>query len=409
MTRLVSAPARARVVVRSWAQASAARFWALPGWAQALVVWAAARLVSFAIVERTARFQAANGWTGADPTYLEFAGIWDGDWYRQIAEHGYPVPLPRDAAGAPQQSEWAFYPAYPFLVRAVTTVLGTSWETTAPMVSLALGAAAAVVVHRLFRRVAGEPAALGGLLLVAVFPSSPVLQLAYTESLALLALAGALYLLVTRRYLAAVPVVVLLGFTRAVALPFALVVGVHLVHRWRRRHAEPFGATERVRVVVLGLASAAAGVAWPVVVGVANGDLTVYADIQSAWRGGGETVWLKPWWSMSQYLLGQWTGPVALAVLLVLTILWTTSRRARALGPELPAWCLAYLAYLLVVVEPFTSMFRFLILMFPLGLLAATSLRSRAHLLTWAGAFVALQVVWVVWLWRFSPPSDWPP
>jgi hypothetical protein len=409
VTRLVSGPARVRVVLRSWAQGAAARFASLPGWAQALVVWALARLVSFAIVERTARFQAANGWTGADPTYLEFAGIWDGDWYRKIAEHGYPVPLPRDAAGAPQQSEWAFYPAYPFLVRAVMTVLGTSWQVTAPMVSLALGAAAAVVVHRLFRRVAGEPAAIWGLVLVAVFPSSPVFQLAYTESLALLALATALYLLVTRRYLAAVPVVVLLGFSRAVALPFALVVLVHLVHRWRRRDVDRFGAGEVVRVVVLGLASAAAGVAWPVVVGLANSDLTVYADIQSTWRGGGETVWLKPWWSMSQYLLGQWTGPVALAVLLIVTAGWTTSRRGRALGPELPAWCAAYLAYLLVVVEPFTSMFRFLLLLFPLGLLTATSLRSRAHLLTWAAGFVALQVVWVVWLWRFIPPSDWPP
>lgn len=380
-----------------------------PGWARALAVYGAARLVSFVVLERTARFQEANGWTGADPTYLQFAGIWDGDWYRQIAEDGYPLPVPRDDAGRAEQSEWAFYPAFPLLVRGVTAVTRTSWEVAAPVVALLIGAAAVLVVHRLFVRVAGEPAALGGVLLLAVFPSSPVLQLAYTESLALLALAGSLYLLVTRRYLWAVPAVVLLGFTRAVALPFAVVVAVHLLVRWRARRTDPVGRRERAALIVLALVSVTAGVAWPLTVGVLAGDLLVYTEVQSAWRGGGETVWLRPWWSMSQFLLGQWVGPVVLALLLVGAVVLLTGRRARALGAELPAWCLAYLGYLLVVVEPFTSMFRFLLLMFPVALLVSTSVRSRAHLLTWAGAFLALQVVWVVWLWRFSPPSDWPP
>lgn len=379
-----------------------------PGWAVALAVYALARFLSFLVLDRTARFQEASGWTGPQPSYLEFAGIWDGDWYRRIAENGYPVPLPRDATGHPAQSEWAFYPAYPFLVRGVMAVLETSWETTAPIVSVVLGAAAVVVVHRLFARIAGEQAALGGVLLFSVFPSSPVLQLAYTESLALLALAAALYLLVTRRYVWAMPAVVLLGFSRAVALPFAAVVAGHAVARWRARSDDPFPPSQRVAVVVLGLVSAAAGVAWPVLVGLVHGDLFLYADIQSAWRGG-ETVWLRPWWSMSQFLLGQWAGPVALVLLLAGTAVWLSGRRARALGPELLGWCVAYVLYLLVVVEPFTSLFRFLLLLFPLALVVATSVRSRGHLLTWAAAFVSLQVVWVVWLWRFSPPSDWPP
>jgi hypothetical protein len=379
-----------------------------PGWVQALAVYAAARLASFFVVERTARFQVANGWTGADPTYLEFAGIWDGDWYRRIAEHGYPLPLPRDAAGQPVQSEWAFYPAYPLLVRAVMAVLGSSWTTTAPVVSLLLGGAAVVVVHRLFAHAAGRRAALAGVVLVSVFPSSPVLQLAYTESLALLALAASLYLLVTRRYVAAVPAVVLLGSTRAVALPFALVVAVHLVTRWRARRRDPFPPPQRIAVVVLGLVSAAAGVAWPLVVGLSTGQLDVYADIQSAWRGG-DTAWVLPWLSMSQFLLGQWVGAVALLLLLGGAVWLLLGRRARRLPPELPAWCLAYLAYLVVVVQPFTSMFRFLLLMFPVAVLVARGIRSRGHLLAWVFAFVSLQVVWVVWLWRFTPPSDYPP
>jgi hypothetical protein len=41
--------------------------------------------------------------------------------------------------------------------------------------------------------------------------------------------------------------------------------------------------------------------------------------------------------------------------------------------------------------------------------LVARTIRSQAHLLTWLAAMVSLQVVWVVWLWRFNPPSDLPP
>lgn len=375
---------------------------------QALAVYAAARLVTFVLLERTARFQAASAWTSEQPGYLEFAGIWDGTWYQRIAEHGYPLPVPRDADGDPVQSEWAFYPAYPFLVRAVMTVLGTSWTATAPLVSLLLGAAAVVVVHRLFSRAAGPRAALVGVVLVSVFPSSPVMQVAYTESLALLALAASLHLLLTRRYLAASVTVVLLGFTRAVALPFALVVAVHLVVRWRARRVDPFPVRERLQVVALGAVSVLAGVAWPLVVAVATGDLGVYAEIQAAWRGG-TTSWLTPWWSMSQFLLGDWMGPVALLALVAATVVALLGRRARRLPPELPAWCLAYVAYLLVVVQPFTSVFRFLLLLFPIALLVAPAVRTRAHLLTWVFAFVSLQLVWIVWLWRFRPPSDYPP
>lgn len=381
---------------------------AWPGWVQALAVYAVARLVGFLVLERTARFQVANPWTDADPAYLEFAGIWDGDWYRRIAEQGYPLPLPLDETGAPRQSEWAFYPAYPFLVRAVMTVLGTSWTVTAPVVSLLLGAAAVVVVHRLFARQAGERAALGGVVLVSFFPTAVVLQLAYTESLALLALATSLHLLVTRRYLWAVPAVVLLGFSRAVALPFAVVVAVHLLVRWRNRATDPFGARERGQVVVLGAVAVAAGVAWPAIVGLATGQPTAYTDVQGAWRGG-DTQFLVPWWSMAQYLLGSWVGPVALVLLVTATVWGLTGARARAAGPELQAWCLAYLAYLVAVVDPFTSLFRFLLLLFPVGLMVAAGVRTRGHLLTWLLAMVSLQVVWVAWLWRFTPPSDYPP
>lgn len=385
------------------------RLLALPGWAQALGIYLAARLVTALITDRVSRFQAANGWTDAQPDYLDFVAIWDGDWYRKIAESGYPQPLPVGDDGLPVQSEWAFYPAFPLVVRAVDQLTGADWRLAAPTVALLLGAAAAVVVHRLFADRAGHRVALAGVAVLAVFPSSPVLQYAYTESLALLCLAVALLLLTRRHYVWALAPVAVLGLTRPVALPFALVVAAHLVTRWRARRSDPLPGTQSTALVALGLGSVAAGLAWPVVVGLATGDLGAYTQVQSAWRGAQDVVWLTPWWSMSQYLLGAWVGPLLLLVTVVGFVLLLVSRSARVMGPDLTAWCAAYALYLLAVIEPYTSIFRFLLLLFPLALVVAAAVRSRAHLLTWLGASLGLQLVWIVWLWRFEPPSDFPP
>ncbi|SDQ71442.1 hypothetical protein [Quadrisphaera sp. DSM 44207] len=397
------------------------RLLALPVWLQALAVYAATRAVTTAITLRVAREQPASSWTPASPGYGGFtAQLWDATWYQRIAETGYPLPLPRGDDGAPLQSEWAFFPAYPLLVRAAAAATGASWPVAAPTTSLLVGAVAAVVVLHLFRaaaRRAQEPGAdpsaaprtaLAGLALVLVFPSSPLLQYAYSESLALLALAGALLALVHRRYGWCAVAVLLLGASRAVAPPFAAVVAVHALARWRARGHDPFPVRERLAVALLAAASALAAAAWPAVVALATGRVDGYAQLQSAWRGQ-DATWVLPWVSGSRHVVGPVLGPVLLALAVASLVVWCTGRRARALGPELPAWVLAYAAHLLLVVDLWTSAPRFWLLAFPLALLLAAGLRSRGHLVTWLAASVALQVVWTAWLWRFSPPTDLPP
>jgi len=102
-------------------------------------------------------------------------------------------------------------------------------------------------------------------------------------------------------------------------------------------------------------------------------------------------------------------GPACLVVVLAALVLWVGNRRARFLGGDLRIWCVGYTGYLLAVLDPFTSLVRYLIMLFPLGTLLASASNSRAYRVTLAVAFLAGQVVWVVWLWRFIPPSDWPP
>ena len=413
LQRAVAARDRAGRAAADRARTAGAALLALPPWAQALLVWAASRLLTTLITLGVAPWQEANLWTRAAPGYGAFtADLWDATWYRSIAEHGYPLPLPRGEDGAALQSEWAFYPAYPLLVRAIVEVTGGSWQVVAPTTALVLSGLAAVVLLRLFRAVAAPAPALVGLALVLVFPAAAVLQYAYTESLGLLAVSAALLALVRRRYAWCAGAVVLLGATRAVALPLAAVVVVHGLARWRASRtpvlpADAFGARSRAAVAALAALAVAAGLAWPLAVGAVTGEPDAYTQVQAAWRGGSLT-WLLPWWTASQQVLGP-LGPLALLLALAALVWWCTGPRARALGPELPTWVLALTGYLLLVLDPWTSTVRYWLLQVPLALLLATSVRSRAAGTAWIVASALLQVVWVAWLWRFTPPSDFAP
>jgi len=405
------APARRALDPRTW-----------PWWAQTLALYAAARAFSAVVLLVVATRQAASGWTGASPGYADYTGLmWDATWYRTIAEGGYPAQLPVGADGVVQQNAWAFFPLYPFLVRALMTVTGGSWAVVAPTVSLLAGAGAVLLVHRVVvrgapRAVAARPGLpLATVLLVSVFPTSVVLQVGYTESLALLLVAASLLAIVTRRYGWACAAVLALGFTRAVALPVAVVVAVHALVRWRewRASGERPPGRDLAGIAAVGVSAVVSGFAWLAICGWVTGVPDAYLQTQEAWRGAATTAPFAGW----TYVPAFWFGGAAPLVVLaaaafVVACLVTPS--AWRLGRELHAWSAAYLLYLAAAVEPGSSLARFLLLAFPLG--AATAglvTRPRAARWAWTGAVVVLmlvlQVVWVWHIWRFVPPSGWPP
>ena len=89
---------------------------------------------------------------------------------------------------------------------------------------------------------------------------------------------------------------------------------------------------------------------------------------------------------------------------------------ATRLGPELRAWCLAYPAYLAVVLDPFTSIFRYALPLFPLvAVVLGGGLGGRPAALAVAacGVLVAVgiggQALWIWKLLVYVPPSDYPP
>jgi hypothetical protein len=408
---VTGAPPRPRADPRTW-----------PWWLQALAVYAAGRAFSAVVLLVVATRQSANGWTGAAPAYADYTGLmWDATWYRRIAEGGYPAALPVAADGLVQQNEWAFFPLYPFLARAVMAVTGGSWAVVAPTVSLLAGAGAVLLIHRTVvrgapRAVAARPGLpLATVLLVSVFPTSVVLQVGYTEALALLLVAASLLAVVTRRYGWACAAVLALGFTRAVALPMAVVVGVHAVVRWHewRTTGARVPRHDLAGIAALAVAAVVSGFAWIAICGWVTGIPDAYLQTQESWRGARTTAPFAGW----AYVPGFWFGDAAPFVVLaaaVLVVACLVAPSTWRLGRELHAWSAAYLLYLAAAVEPGSSLARFLLLAFPLAAATAGVVpRPRWARWTWTGAVVVLmlvlQVVWVWKIWRLVPPSGWPP
>ena len=210
-TVVAGSPARTPEGTRAGAAGRPGRDWA--AYATVVALYGVSRAVGAVFIVLGARRQVPvdqlpTGYHSTVPStlpagYRDVVTNWDGQWYWDIVLHGYPTSAV-DAAGEPVQTSLAFFPLYPTLVRALTAVTGLGFDVVAPTLSLVLGAAAFLVLFVLLRDVVGRTRALLGLAVLTCSVTAPVLQTAYTESLALLLVATPLLLLRRRRYLWAV-------------------------------------------------------------------------------------------------------------------------------------------------------------------------------------------------------------
>ena len=325
-------------------------------------------------------FQTPAGVGHLDPTVGDILGSWDGVWYQRIATAGYPVPLPADPdTGLLTYSAWAFYPAFPMLVRGLM-VTGLPFIVAAVTLNIVLGAGAVLLVWRCFHfavhaspQPARERLAFVAAALWCLYPATGILVMPYTEALAIVLIAASLLLLMQRRYAGVAAVAVVLGFTRAAAPAIACAVLAHLVLRWREDRAAGMAplAGQRLSAALMIVATAVSSLAWPVVVGFASGLPMAFFDVQAAWgqkpESGPFVLWLA--WAWDAH------GPVGVAILVALVVTYIgliVGRHGSWLSIELRVWALAYPLYLLAVVRPITSMWRFLLLDFPIAALVAS-------------------------------------
>lgn len=381
--------------------ASSVSLGTIPRWAALIGIIVVSRTVSTALMLWFAAAQKANAWTGAQPDLFEFSRIWDAHWYRIIAEVGYPTELPVTGDGSIGENAWAFMPIYPFVVRGLMGMTGLPFAVVSVFLSLIAFATFIFLADRVFRHIVGDRAALWAVAVIAFSPVSPVYQVGYAESLGMVFLALVLLGLVEKRWALVALAIPLAALTRPLGAPIALMLFVLVILKWR--------SNDRAPLAWLTVLAGASTAAWPAIAWMMTGRMTAYFDTELAWRRpylGTETshVWGTGWWDSANWWFADNAVWVILAVAFT-TIACAALPSTRRLGRVALAWCFGYLAYLVLVLFPQSSIFRLLAPMWPL---AGSVARSRAASIVAVAFGVVGQFVWLDWCWSVQG-SDWTP
>lgn len=156
-----------------------------------------------------------DGWVG---TIVNPMRQWDGLWYRLVAIEGYEGST----------AKAAFWPLYPWTIRAVHNLFGISYEAAAYLIANICFGVALLLLYRLLildfdRKIAGT-----AIWAIAIFPTAFFFTAAYTESPFLMLLVGALLAARQRQWWLAGVVGALAALTRSygmfLALPFAVLM-----------------------------------------------------------------------------------------------------------------------------------------------------------------------------------------
>ena len=187
--------------------------------------WAGSR----ALVLATAAVMHAvgpRGLIGSDERahVLGVLGAWDGRWYRTVAANGYLLEPGR-------QSDPAFFPFYPLLLRALHGV-GLGYVTAGVVLSQLAFLAALAAFELLTRELFGEAFARRTVVYVALFPMGFVFSMAYPESVVLCAIALAAVAALRARWIAAAALMAVATLAR----PETLFVSIPLLALALREH-----------------------------------------------------------------------------------------------------------------------------------------------------------------------------
>jgi hypothetical protein len=326
---------------------------------------------------------ARRGWAFLPGSLLDAFGRWDAHWYLDVAARGYGLRGPL----ASVQSNVAFFPLYPWLVRALATVLPGRGEEGLFVAALLASNAALLgglaLVWRIARDATDEETAGRTVLYVLLFPAGFVLSAPYPEALFLLLSAASLQAALRGRPALAGA----LGFLLALSRPGGVLVAVPLAWIALDRGGRRLPALAAAALPGLGLALHA-GNLWRV-----TGDPLALFHAQAAW---GRAL-ASPWRTLLQPReFHPWLGPVEAGSLVLAAAAgaWLLSRReTRALG----LWTFTSMVPVLLSGTLLSSV-RFTAVIFPVFLaLGVAGRRPAVDRLVVAGFSFAQAVLFLFW------------
>jgi len=224
------------------------------------------------------------GWrVGVGP--LAILNRWDAGWFLRVARDGYPTHVPT-VAGHTVESTLAFFPLFPLLLKIVAVLTPLSEALAGVVVSVAAGALAVAVMHRIALRLTGDPdRALRAVVLFSFFPGSMVLSMPYSEGVMVVLAAACLLALLEERWWTAGLCAALATASRASALalvPACLFAAVRTI----RRDRPSAGGSRRLRPLVAPLLAPLGTAGYFAILWIRTGDPLAYLHAEAAWDSG---------------------------------------------------------------------------------------------------------------------------
>jgi Mannosyltransferase (PIG-V) len=295
---------------------------------------------------------------------------WDAAWYRDIAEHGYTNTPSHEQF----QRDTAFFPLYPLLMRALHVIIPDLYICGLLISNIAfLGAL--ILIYRFTCARFDSGVAQRAIVLLSIFPFSFFFSAVYSESLYLLAAAGAFVLGEQRRWAWAALSAAAAGATRLVGV--VTVFGLLLLYldqiSFERR---------RVRANILWLLVGLLGtLGFMLFLTLRFGNPLQFVDSQYV-PGWGAGMGLDAAWSTiralspAAVLAGRYSAIDVVHLLILPLALALAALAARKLSLAYAAWSIATL---LISFALWRSMGRFVAVTFPIFIVAAVLLEHRRY------------------------------
>lgn len=158
-----------------------------------------------------------------EPGTLTTLETWDAQHYLYLAEEGY----------ARRRMPIAFFPLYPWAIRALELLPGVDTLAAALLLSNGMSLSACLLLYR-FLEERHPGLADGTLALLLAFPGALFFHFPYTESLFLFLALGVVFALDRESYVPAGLAALLLALTRPNGVLIGCVIAYHVFVRWRR-------------------------------------------------------------------------------------------------------------------------------------------------------------------------------
>ncbi|MEU6145548.1 hypothetical protein ABZ848_35025 [Streptomyces sp. NPDC047081] len=299
---------------------------------------------------------------------------WDADWYLGIADHGYAHTL----GTAYDANNLAFFPLYPYLVKAIAVLTPGTRASTALAISVVASFLAAWGVFAVGDHLHGRRTGILLTTLWAALPVSLVQWMAYTESLFTAFAAWALYATLTTRPLTAATLATLAGLTRPTGIAVAAAVSTWALLTLLNRPTPTPTPTRFLAAAALAPLGWCAYVGW---VGLRLHRWDGYFAVQRMWHneldGGAETL------RRVKEILAVDPRPHLFLVLVTITLIASTVLYALSLWDRQPLPLLVFTGVLLLIVLGSGGVYfpraRFLLPGFPLLLPLALHLTRASR------------------------------